>query len=183
MRVISGKYRSRVLSTLDGDGTRPTLSKVKEAVFSMAGTFFDGGFALDLFSGSANIGIEALSRGFESCVFVDSNPKAVRVISKNLDNLKIENQFVWNLDYIDALNKARDLNYIFDFIYIDPPYDKLIIEEILKYITNNNLISDGGLIFCERLKNDLAVYNIDELVLKKQKTYGTVEILMYKKEK
>src|SRR5690625_6853652 len=90
MRVIAGQFKGRRLKTVPGKNTRPTSDKIKEAVFQMIGPFFQGGTCLDLFAGSGSLGIEAISRGMESVVFVDKLGKAIHTIDENIKDLKLE---------------------------------------------------------------------------------------------
>ena len=92
MRIIAGEFASRKLLTREGMETRPTLDKVKEAVFSSLGTYFDGGTVLDLYAGSGAIGLEALSRGMRKAIFVDSSRDAIRVIKENVNALKVNDR-------------------------------------------------------------------------------------------
>lgn len=92
MRVISGTRKGRTLKAVPGQSTRPTTDKVKESIFNMIGPYFDGGWALDLFAGSGGLGIEALSRGFDHCIFVDRDIKAIQTIKGNLNQLSLMDQ-------------------------------------------------------------------------------------------
>ncbi len=181
MRVIAGNYRSRQLKSCDGEITRPTLDKVKEAVFSSIGPYFDGGEILDLFSGSGNIGIESLSRGMEKCIFVDCEYKAIQVIKENLKNLKIEDQEVWKMDYHKALQRCAQERKQFNLIYLDPPYKEQKIQQILFFIEENNLLADSGVIVCESLKEDVFAPKIGRLEIKKETNYGISKITIYRK--
>ena len=101
MRVISGLYKGRNLKGFDIDGTRPTMDRVKESIFSSIQNYLDEAICLDLFSGSGNLGIEALSNGADTCYFVDINKKAINTIKENIDSLNITNHVVMNSDYKD----------------------------------------------------------------------------------
>lgn len=171
MRVISGKYRSRILKSLENDKTRPTLDRVKEAVFSSLYDINDKVF-LDLFSGSGSIGIEALSRGARKVVFNEIDKNALNIIKKNIANLNISEEYeLHNLDYRRCL---KNLNMKFDIIYVDPPYAAKYYQEVIDEINDLNLLSADGIIVLESEKNislDLKQYNIIKSV-----SYGRIKI-------
>ncbi len=156
MRIVAGEFRSRVLQTLEGDNTRPTLDKVREAVFSRIGPYFENGErVLDLFAGSGAIGLEALSRGAAEAVFVDKSFQAVRIIRKNIESLKVNDRCrVLNLDYGQALRLLKEEKQCFDLIYLDPPYRLQAISGIIKQVSADELIAKGGIIVAETLKEE-----------------------------
>ncbi|MFR5599976.1 MAG: RsmD family RNA methyltransferase, partial [Holdemania filiformis] len=118
MRIVAGKFRSRLIQAPKGDQTRPTLDKVKEAVFSRIGPYFDGGIMLDLFAGSGSMGLEALSRGIEHVYFVDRSPAAAAVIKANIASLQVEAQCdVWKCDSFAALRRLAGMGVQLDLVY------------------------------------------------------------------
>jgi 16S rRNA (guanine966-N2)-methyltransferase len=183
MRVISGKYGSRILLTLSGnDITRPTLDKVKGAVFSSIGPDFDEEDSfLDIFSGCGAMGIEALSRGCNNVVMNDANKRAYLTIKDNLDNFGIKDVELYNLDYKLLLNQliGREFNYI----YIDPPYSMKIIDEILLFIDQNELLAENGTIIIESDIKDSFSKNYKNIKFKRDKAYRLTRITYYKGEK
>ncbi|KOY13411.1 16S rRNA (guanine(966)-N(2))-methyltransferase RsmD [Paenibacillus xylanivorans] len=123
MRVVSGSAKGRPLKAVPGTGTRPTTDKVKEALFSMIGPYFEGGTALDLFAGSGGLGIEALSRGMDKAVFVDLESKSIEVIRANLKATKLEDQAaIYRNDAGRALKALAKRSTQFDLVFLDPPY-------------------------------------------------------------
>ncbi|MFK0521095.1 16S rRNA (guanine(966)-N(2))-methyltransferase RsmD [Paenibacillus illinoisensis] len=123
MRVVSGSAKGRPLKAVPGNGTRPTTDKVKEALFSMIGPYFEGGTALDLFAGSGGLGIEALSRGMDKAVFVDLESKSIEVIRANLKATKLEDQAaIYRNDAGRALKALAKRTTQFDLVFLDPPY-------------------------------------------------------------
>lgn len=148
MRVIAGIHKSKPLNSLEGRNTRPTMDKVKEGIFN---SLFDiSGLGLDLFAGSGALGIEALSRGMERMIFVDQNFKAVQVIKSNLKKLEIEDQAeVYKNNAARALKALSKRDIQFDLIFLDPPYEKGLIDEALADIAEFNLLKDSGIIVCE----------------------------------
>ena len=174
MRIIAGKYRSRILKTLKSDQTRPTLDKVKEAVFSKLGSYFDGGTCLDLFSGSGAIGLECISRGMDEAYMIDNNYEAVNIIKENVNALQASNCIVWRMNYMQALKKLKDKS--FDLIYLDPPYRLSIYNEVIAYIYDNNLLDKKhGYIVCESLKEEV-IEDYHELKVEKSVDYGIMKI-------
>ena len=133
MRVIAGKHKSKALESLEGRNTRPTMDKVKEGIFNSLHNV--SGLGLDLFAGSGALGIEGLSRGMDKVIFVDQNFKAIKVIQANLQQLDLTEQaevYKNNADRaLKALNK-RDIQ--FDYIFLDPPYNKGLIDLSLIHI-------------------------------------------------
>ena len=150
MRVIGGLYRHRKLVYPENDkNIRPTKDRVREAFFSIVGDL-EGKTFLDLYAGCGSMGIEAISRGASSTVFVDHSEVALKYVSENLKTLGISNQseVILSNDF-GALKLLSNKGYKFDVIYLDPPYELGQYEDILSFIYNNNLLNDNGLIACE----------------------------------
>ena len=180
MRIIAGKYRSRNLKTLKSNATRPTLDKVKEAVFSKLGTYFDGGVCLDLFSGSGAIGLEALSRGMYKAILVDKSYEAINIIKENVKALEADAS-VFKMDYKAALNKFQ--NEQFDLIYIDPPYHLHVYNDILKFIDEHQMLKEYGYIVCESLNEEEINKEYQELVFEKEVSYGIMKVIYIRRKK
>lgn len=182
MRIVAGTYRSRVIEAVDGDATRPTLDKVKEAVFSRIGPYFNGGEMLDLFGGSGNVSLEAISRGMSHAILCDVNGKAIATMRKNIQTLGVkENCEVWKLDYKKALALAREQGRKFDFVYLDPPYRKQQIDWILTSLEEYDLLKPHADVVCESLKEDSFQECYGTLEQVKDATYGITRITYYKK--
>ena len=179
MRVISGKLKGRKILGYDISGTRPTMDRVKESVFSMIQSYIPGSIVLDLFSGSGNYGIEAISNGSKLVYFNDYNIKCIKVIKDNLTNMDVSNQsIITNFDYKKALNYYKENNIKFDLVFLDPPYKNIIINDILNYLVNNDLLNNKALVICELTNKEEYLNN--NLVLYKEKTYGEKIVLIYK---
>lgn len=182
MRIVAGKFRSRSIDAVDGDKTRPTLDKVKEAVFSRIGPYFDGGNMLDLFGGSGNVSFEAISRGMDHSVLCDVSFKAISTMKKNAKSLGVENQIdIWKMDFKRALQQANEQGLTFDFVYLDPPYKKQQIDYILNYLEENNLLNEDADVVCESLKEDEFQLSYGSLEQVKDVVYGITRITYYKK--
>lgn len=183
MRVVAGEFSSRKLKTLKGNKTRPTQDRVKEAVFSSLGTYFDGGRILDLYAGSGAIGIEAISRGMDEAVFVDSSHDAISIIKENIDMLGIQDKTkVLNTKDINALSILKDENYIFDYVYLDPPYALQHNDNILHLLDEYNLLSEGAIIIIESLKEDAQPSDTQNIHFIKDSDYGITKIRYYRNE-
>ena len=135
MKIISGKYKGRNLDGHNLDGTRPTMERVKESLFAIIQNHLDNAIVLDLFSGSGNLGIEALSEGASYAYLVDFNKKAAITIKNNLNNIGINEAEVINLDYKKALNYLKDKKM--DLIFLDPPYNPHLSTQIYKKSPRN----------------------------------------------
>ncbi len=177
MKVISGKYKGRKIEGFDIEGTRPTMDRVKESLFATIQNYVKESVVLDLFSGSGNLGIEALSEGASYAYLVDKNIKCIKTINKNINNIGIENVKVLNMDYKLAL---KQINKKLDLIFLDPPYKTSLIEDSLKLIDEYDLLSDDGLIVCESDDVDKIIYS-NKYESIKEKRYGDKYIVLLKK--
>jgi len=151
MRVIGGKYRSRVLAEFAGENVRPTSDRAREALFNILSLKMYGARVLDLFAGSGALGIESLSRGAKEVVFNDCSKDSVAIIKKNLNTLKIpingEDAKVMQADYLACLQQVRGA---FDIIFLDPPYRFDYGEKALVKIAENRLLTENGIVMYER---------------------------------
>ena len=177
MKVISGSLKGRNIIGFDIEGTRPTMDRVKESLFASIQGKIKDSVVLDLFSGSGNLGIEAISNGSRLVYFNDLNKESVKVIKKNLDNFGINScSQVLNMDYLKCLDYLKGVK--FDLIFLDPPYKMLVIPDILKIILANNLLNDDGLVICE-VSSNLGNYPGYELI--KEKKYGDKKVYIYRR--
>lgn len=182
MRIVAGEFRSRVISAVEGTGTRPTTDKVKEAIFSRIGPYFDGGHMLDLFGGSGNMSFEAISRGMDTSLLCDVSVKAIRTIKSNAKTLGVEKKVtIWKMDYHRALQQAKENGKTFDLVFLDPPYKKQQIHEILTILGELDLVNDDGDVVCESQKEDIFEDQVACFEKVKDVTYGITRITYYKK--
>lgn len=181
MRVISGKYKGKKIEGYDILGTRPTQDRVKESLFAMIQNDLIDSIVLDLFAGSGNLGIEALSNGAKEAYFVDNNPKCIQTLNKNLQSIDKKNIKILNLDYKKAVEYFNESHITFDIIFLDPPYQLDCLDFILDKIIEYNLLNDEGIIICE-YELDCFKENYIGLELKKEKKYGYKNIRIYRKE-
>ncbi|MCL2773163.1 MAG: 16S rRNA (guanine(966)-N(2))-methyltransferase RsmD [Oscillospiraceae bacterium] len=169
MRIIAGTARGTVLQTIDGESTRPTLGRVKENFFNAINFDVCDARVLDLFAGSGQLGLEALSRGAKEAVFVDSSAECVEIIRKNAQKAKLyEKCNIYKYDYseyLSGLKKRRDFDNSgkFDIIFIDPPYDSdmKLIKDSVKRLFKDSFVSDRGLIICETGNGNQPDFNGD----------------------
>ncbi len=183
MRIIAGKYKSRLISSPKGVELRPTADRVKESLFGILGAFIIDKAVLDLFSGTGNLGIEALSRGAGSCVFVDKNPRCVTTVKENLATLGIkENVEVKLRDAFKYISEARGSGTKFDLIFLDPPYYKDLIKKSLIMLDNYIIITPHSYITAEHYKADDLPQpgELKNLKLCRQEKYGGTFLSFYK---
>lgn len=178
MKIISGSLKGRKIIGYDIDGTRPTMDRVKESLFSMIQNHLPNSVVLDLFAGCATLGLEAISNGSTLCYFNDINRKCIHNLQNIAKDLNIADKVIINnLDYKQALKLYHSQQIQFDLIFLDPPYHMECINEIIKFIISNNLLNENGLIVCEVDHNYLDTYQ--HLTLIKEKKYGNKQILIY----
>ncbi len=180
MRIISGKYKGRNIKGYDIVGTRPTMNRVKESIFSMIQSYLNNSTVLDLFSGSGNYAIEALSNGANYAYVNDLNKECVKVINENIKALNIDNIMVTNFDYHKALNYYCDHNIKFDIIFLDPPYEMDCLNNILNELIKKNLLNKNALIIMEFTNDNID--NYPNLLLFKERHFGEKIVKILKKE-
>ena len=180
MKVISGTLKGRKIEGYNIDGTRPKMDRVKESLFATIQNNIKDSIVLDLFAGSGQLGIEAISNGASLCYFIDNNKEVIKVLNKNIINLNIKsNTKVLLSDWKKSLNDFSNQNIKFDIIFVDPPYDYDVYEKILEKVSTLNLLNDNGLIILEHSNLNLKdTYN--NLTLYKNKKYGTKSVNIYK---
>lgn len=179
MRIIGGKHRARKLERVGKITTRETADMVKESIFNMIGGTLIG-TTLDLFAGSGAYGLEALSRGSNIAYFVDHDKDAVKTIKKNAETLGEQDHVIIEFKTVERFLKAIPQDLMFDQVFIDPPYDMNVYEEVLMGL-NNHLYSDS-LVICESRKDlDLPEIVLD-LVKIKEKVYGIKKVTIYEKK-
>ena len=182
MRVISGKLKGRIINGYNILGTRPTMDRVKESLFAMIQNSISNATVLDLFAGSGNLGIEAISNGSKLVYFNDKNKNCINTIKDNLNEFNVlDNSYLTNMDYQDALNFYKNNSIKFDIVFLDPPYEDMIINKILNNLLKNDLLNDNSLVICELTSDEK--YISDKLVLLKEKKYGDKKIIIYKHSK
>ena len=177
MRVITGTARGVQLKTPEGMLTRPTADRVKEALLSIINFDIPGAKVLDLFGGTGQLGIEALSRGAERSVFVDAREDACKLIRENLRRTKLEGTVVRS-DYMDYLNRCKET---FSIIFLDPPYAEEYLENAIKRITEIDILQTDGIIVAERPVGKELPWKFDGYQRSKDYKYGKTLLTIYRK--
>lgn len=176
MRIIAGKARNRKLYTLDGEDVRPTIERTKEAMFSAIQFEIEGANVLDLFAGSGQLGIEALSRGARCACFVDSSRESVEMVRKNLSSVGFEKDAkVLNMRaeiFVKACSEK------FNIAFLDPPYSKGILQRILPEV--EKIMSEGGVIVCEYPYGEQMPETIGRFTDRRTYKYGKVAVAIYR---
>ncbi|MBP3921565.1 MAG: 16S rRNA (guanine(966)-N(2))-methyltransferase RsmD [Ruminiclostridium sp.] len=177
MRVITGSARGRKLKAPEGYDVRPTSDGVKEAIFSAIQFEIEGRTVLDLFAGSGQLGIEAISRGAKKTVFVDSSQASIKLVRENVEHVGFEKQS----EIINMPNTAflRTTKETFDIALLDPPYDRKLIQKSLPALTN--IMSDEGVIVCEHEIDCRLPEEVNGFVIVKSKKHGKTGLTIYRK--
>lgn len=183
MRIIAGNWKGKILNSPKTEKTRPTLDRVKEALFSMLYPYLENATILDLFSGTGNLGIEALSRGAKYVHFNDINHDAIKVIYSNVQLTNYEKcAKITKKDYEKCIKSLNEENNQFDIIFLDPPYEAKVEEKCLSLLSNSNLIHKETIIILESDKDKKFNESIEGLQIVDKRTYGRVMLRTYKKE-
>lgn len=178
MRIISGTARGRRLKTLEGNDVRPTTDKVKEAIFSAIQFDIEGRRFLDLFAGSGQMGLEALSRGAEFAVFVDSANDSIKVLKENVTATGFSEQSrIYRADALSYLSTCPDT---FDIAFLDPPYAGGLLEKALDSVCAK--MSDFGTIICEHPPEVTLPDCVNGFSVARRYRYGKINVTTYKKE-
>ncbi|MEK3882088.1 16S rRNA (guanine(966)-N(2))-methyltransferase RsmD [Paenibacillus sp. PL2-23] len=150
MRVIAGAARGRALKAVPGTNTRPTTDKVKEAIFSMIGPYFDGGIALDLFAGTGGLGIEAWSRGAERVIFVDKEKISLDIIRHNVKAVGAESAAeIYKNDAERALKALAKRGIQFSMVFLDPPYRMTTMDEVMAELAEKGMLAEDATVVVE----------------------------------
>ena len=181
MRVVAGEYGGRRLKAVPGMKTRPTTDKVKEAMFNIIGPYLEGGQVLDLFAGSGGLSIEAVSRGADHATLVDRQYQAIKTIHENLSVTKEEDKFtVLKGDAYKMLNKLAKHEQGFDYVFLDPPYKKQQILELMEQLKKLGLLNTDALIICETDQVADLPEELADFELIKKADYGITELTFYR---
>lgn len=186
MRIIAGKNKGTKLYTLEGDDiTRPTLDRVKEALFNIIMPKLNGSIILDLFAGSGALGIEALSRGANKVVFCDNSPKAVNIIKNNVSKTRNEEKSqIIHKDYKKCLDYLSEKKIKFNIIFLDPPYKTNYIDESINIILEKNLLDEDGTIIIETDEKDRIIKQLEDkkVNIYDIRKYGRVNIIFLERK-
>lgn len=184
MRVISGKSRGKKIVSLEGDNTRPTLDRVKEALFNIIQFKVQDAVVLDLFAGTGALGIEALSRGAKEAIFCDKVPDAIKIIKQNITNTNnIDKSTIMNKDYKDVLETLSKQNKKIDIVFLDPPYKTNLAIDSLQKIIMGNLLTEDGIIIIETddINKEQEILKIEKVEIFDKRKYGSVWLIFIRK--
>ena len=182
MRIIAGKNRGRKLVTLEGLATRPTLDGTKEAIFSSLGGMLPDYTVLDVFGGSGALSLESISRGAKKAYILDNNLDAIEIIKKNAQALNSMKELtILYGDYKQIIGRFKN-SKMFDIVFLDPPFKLKVIDELIEYIIDNDLLADDGYIVCEYPKEDVVRKDYDGFNVKLCRRYSSSEVLILDKE-
>ena len=175
MRVITGSARGRKLLTLEGDDVRPTTDKVKESVFNIIQFDVEGARFLDLFAGSGQMGIEALSRGAAFAVFTDSDRRSAEIVKQNVFSTGFEGRC--RVERTDALGFLRRTSERFDIAFLDPPYSTGLLQSAMELISG--VMNEGAIVICESPSDEELQGRYGRLVMEREYLYGRLKLTKY----
>lgn len=190
MKLIAGLYKGRALLSPKGSQTRPTSSLLRGAVFNICQNCIEGASFLDVFCGSGAIGLEALSRGAEKVVFIDSHNNAIHCLKKNIEQLGVEEfSRIMRGDVFSMLSQLEKGHMKFNVVYVDPPYatlvkglDDLYSTKVIDWMDKHSLIAPGGILFIEEKKDfQPTVNNLKTLTLVNSRSFGNSVLQQYLK--
>jgi 16S rRNA (guanine(966)-N(2))-methyltransferase RsmD len=182
MRIIAGTAKNKSIKCRKGLETRPTLDRVKEALFSKIQPYVEDCRILDLFSGTGNIALEAISRGAKKAIMIEKDQEALKVIIENVNSLGFESKC---RAYKNEVSRAVDIlgrkGERFDIIFMDPPYSEQLCTEVIKSIEKNKILAENGLIICEHHLREKLDQEICEYKKVDEKSYGKKTLTFYTK--
>lgn len=183
MRIIAGKARGKKLIPPATMETRPTLDRVKEAMFSIIQGYIPDAVAIDVFAGTGSLGLEAASRGAKEVYLIDKSNTTFPLLKQNVKNLKFEDFCVpLNMDSYDALKMLSNKGITFDIIFIDPPYCKEMIPEAIKIVKENNMLKENGIIVTKIDSIEEIYEGYKDIKLLQSRKYGNTTVCFYKYE-
>jgi len=183
MRVTGGKYRGMKLTGPSHHGLRPMMDRIREALFNILAGFFVGGSVLDLFAGSGSLGIEALSRGAESVLFVEKDPRSLRVLRQNLRALQERGDWdgkegirVRPGDVFHVLPRLQGEGEKFDLIFADPPFPADLWVKILEAVDGNQVLAEDGLLVMQVRRDRILPERVGDLARRERRIYGETSL-------
>ena len=183
MRVIAGEAKGRPLKAVPGMNTRPTTDKVKEAIFSMIGPYFDGGTALDLFAGTGGLGIEALSRGMDKAVFIDSERQSILTVRRNVEAARVSDKAEIYCNTAErALKLLEKRQAAFRLAFLDPPYRLKHADLLMKEMHDRRLLERGARIVVEHEAGHLYPEQVPGFRQLRHALYGETAVTIYEYE-
>lgn len=183
MRIITGIAKGRAIKAPEGQNTRPTSDRVKESLYNIISKKINGARVLDLFSGTGNLGLEALSRGAENCTFIEKNNDTYKILAYNIENLGFAaNSELYKGDAFNILGTLQRNKKKYDIIFLDPPYGMGLIEKSINEINKLMLLEENGIIISESDEKDSVPENIVDIKVYRIEKYGRTKIYFWNKE-
>jgi 16S rRNA (guanine966-N2)-methyltransferase len=176
LRIVAGNWRSRLLDIADVEGLRPTSERVRETLFNWLAPRIHGARCLDAYAGTGALGLEALSRGAASVVFIEKSPVAAHQLSRNIDVLDAQGATVSQQDALEFLRRANAGP--FDLVFLDPPFADDLVEETCRLLDQRNLLADDALVYIELPKNGVGAQFPAGWQVQKDKTAGNVRYML-----
>jgi 16S rRNA (guanine966-N2)-methyltransferase len=181
MRIVAGKNKGNILKSPKDLSIRPTSQKVREALFDILGPDIEETYFLDLFAGTGAVGIEALSRGAKKAIFIEKETKCIKIIKENIEKTKnSQNAIVYKIDFSVGLKLLSKKDYPLDYIFLDPPYSKGLVNISLLEISNLLRLRKNGWIIAQHYKKEKVMENLNDLRLFDQRRYGECYLSFYK---
>lgn len=182
MRIIAGSRKGHTLTAPAGRNTRPTLDRVKEALFGILQLDIPGAVVLDLFAGSGNLGLEALSRGAAAAVFCEHDRRSAAVVRGNIQALRFEAQsVVYAADYATAIARAAEEGRRFDVVFLDPPYASGLAEAAMRLLNERDVLAADGIIAVEHAPDAPPIFPAGYTV--DTRRYGEVAVSVLRRER
>jgi len=181
MRIITGSLKGRRLKSPKNNDVRPSSDKVKEAMFDMLYPFIkEGMVCMDVFAGSGNLGLEAISRGAKRCFFSDNSRESLSLVKENVKYCQVEDSAIYLSG--DFKSNIKRVHEPIDLYFLDPPYADKLVPQALKAIMDSENLTEDGVIVCEHAKRDELPDEIYGLIAVKKRLYGTVGVTMYQRK-
>ena len=180
LRIVAGNWRSRLLDIADVPGLRPTSERIRETLFNWLAPRIEGARCLDLFAGTGALGLEALSRGAKSTVFVENSPRAVAALAGNIKLLGATGATVKNMSALQYLR--TDPGEKFDLVFLDPPFDADLMDELCRLLEESNALADPCLVYIEQHRTAADVSMPQGWAIVKNKTAGNVRYMLVERK-
>ncbi len=180
MRIVAGEAKNRKIKSQNTHNVRPTMERVKESLFSIITSYIEGAVFLDLYSGTGNIALEAISRGAKRAVMIEGNPEALKIIIENVNNMKFQDRCrAYRNDVMRAIEILGNKRESFDIIFMDPPYKENLCGATINKILENGLLKKTGILIAEHFIKEDMPEEIGELKKTDERKYGNKVITFY----
>ena len=181
MRVIGGALKGKKLCPIRGLTIRPTTDYLRESIFNILAGGVEDAIVLDLFAGTGSLGIEALSRGAATAVFVDKDPRAIKALTRNICACCLEGRStILKQDIVRGLSFLKSIGHAFELVFIDPPYDKGFVERTMQLLDRAKSTSDGVSIVIEHSRREVLPEKVARFILSDQRHYGKTLVSFYR---